>query len=257
MRPDLPSATAAPAAITAPAVLAAPPVLAAPHVLAARALAKSVPLANGQRRTLFAGVDLELSAGDVVAITGESGVGKSTLLNILAGLDAPDAGTVMIGGQAIAGLHEAATTALRCRAIGFVFQAFHVLPHLDLARNIALPLVLAGSAQAPALDAARAMLDRVGLGGRGGDHPAVLSGGELQRVAIARALVHRPPLVLADEPTGNLDPETARRILDLLLASADAAGSAVLIVTHSEQVAAAARRTLRLSNDGLAAARPA
>lgn len=247
MRADLPSATAAAAAITAPAVPVAHP------VLAAQALAKSVGLANGQRRSLFAGVDLELCAGDVVAITGESGVGKSTLLNILAGLDAPDAGTVLINGKATAGLDETATTALRCRAIGFVFQAFHVLPHLDLARNIALPLVLAGQGQGPALDAARAMLDRVGLGGRGGDHPAVLSGGELQRVAIARALVHRPPLVLADEPTGNLDPETARRILDLLLASADAAGSAVLIVTHSEQVAAAAGRTLCLSASGLSA----
>jgi len=241
MRPDQPSANAAPAAATAPAVLAA------------KGLAKSVGLANGRPRRLFAGVDLQLVAGDVVAITGESGVGKSTLLNLLAGLDVPDAGTVTIGGQALAGLDEAATTALRCRHIGFVFQAFHVLPHLDLAHNIALPLVLAGTAQAPALDAARAMLDNVGLGGRGGDHPAVLSGGELQRVAIARALVHRPPLVLADEPTGNLDPETARRVLDLLLASADAAGSAVLIVTHSEQVAAAASRTLSLSASGLSA----
>jgi putative ABC transport system ATP-binding protein len=243
MHPDLPSANAAAAAATAPAVLAA------------RGLAKSVGLANGQRRSLFSGVDLLLHAGDIAAITGESGVGKSTLLNILAGLDTPDAGHVTISGQSLAGLDEAATTALRCRHIGFVFQAFHVLPHLDLVRNIALPLVLAGSAQAPALDAARAMLDRVGLGGRGGDHPAVLSGGELQRVAIARALVHRPPLVLADEPTGNLDPETAGRILDLLLASADAAGSAVLIVTHSEQVAAAAGRTLSLSASGLSARR--
>ncbi len=239
MHPDMSQPIAAPAAATA-----------AP-VLRAQGLAKSVSTAGGQRRQLFAGVDLALMPGDVVAITGESGVGKSTLLNILAGLDQPDAGTVMIGGAALAGLDEAAVTALRCRAIGFVFQAFHVLPHLDLARNVALPLVLAGMAQAPALAAAQAMLDQVGLGGRGGDHPAVLSGGELQRVAIARALVHRPPLVLADEPTGNLDPETARRILDLLLASAGAAGSAVLIVTHSEAVAAAAHATLCLSAAGL------
>ncbi len=241
MRPDTPFAHAAPAAPTAPAVLAA------------TGLAKSVSTAAGQRRQLFSGVDLDLRAGDVVAITGESGVGKSTLLNILAGLDPPDAGHVSIGGHSLDGLDEAATTRLRCRHIGFVFQAFHVLPHLDLARNVALPLVLAGAPQGAALDAARAMLDQVGLGGRGTDHPAVLSGGELQRVAIARALVHRPPLVLADEPTGNLDPDTARRILDLLLGSAQQAGSAVLIVTHSEAVAQAAGRALSLSASGLAA----
>ncbi|OSZ70992.1 ABC transporter ATP-binding protein [Sphingomonas sp. IBVSS1] len=240
MRPGTPFAPTAPAVTTAPAVLAA------------RGLAKSVPTAAGQRRQLFAHVDLDLHAGDVAAITGESGVGKSTLLNLLAGLDQPDAGSVTIGGQTLSGLNEAATTAIRCRHIGFVFQAFHVLPHLDLARNVALPLVLAGSPQGPALEAARAMLDQVGLGGRGSDHPAVLSGGELQRVAIARALVHRPPLVLADEPTGNLDPDTARRILDLLLASAQQAGSAVLIVTHSEAVAQAAGRALSLSASGLA-----
>jgi putative ABC transport system ATP-binding protein len=244
MRPDLPLASAAPAAATAPAVLQA------------MGLAKSVPTGAGPRRQLFSGVDLALHAGQVAAITGESGVGKSTLLNILAGLDQPDAGQVLIAGQPLAGQGDAAITALRCRQIGFVFQAFHVLPHLDLARNVALPLVLAGSAQAPALAAAHAMLDQVGLSARGGDHPAVLSGGELQRVAIARALVHRPPLLLADEPTGNLDPETAHRILDLLLASAQQAGSAVLIVTHSEAVAAAAGQRWRLTAAGLSTGRP-
>jgi putative ABC transport system ATP-binding protein len=244
MRPETPFAPTAPAVRTAPAVLTA------------RGLAKSVPTAAGQRRQLFGHVDLDLHAGDVAAITGESGVGKSTLLNLLAGLDQPDAGSVTIGGQALSGLNEAAITALRCRHIGFVFQAFHVLPHLDLARNVALPLVLAGAAQGHALEAAGAMLDQVGLGGRGSDHPAVLSGGELQRVAIARALVHRPPLVLADEPTGNLDPDTARRILNLLLASARQAGSAVLIVTHSEAVAQAAGRALSLSASGLSPRAP-
>ncbi|MBU6165922.1 MAG: ABC transporter ATP-binding protein [Alphaproteobacteria bacterium] len=253
--PSAPAALAAKSAQPAPAVTAGPAALAAtsaPAVLVARGLAKSVATAAGQRRQLFSGVDLDVAAGDVVAITGESGVGKSTLLNILAGLDQPDAGHVAISGQPLAGLDEAATTALRCRAIGFVFQAFHVLPHLDLARNVALPLVLAGVAQAPALAAAQAMLAQLGLAGRGSDHPAVLSGGELQRVAIARALVHRPALVLADEPTGNLDPDTARRILDLLLASAADAGSAVLIVTHSDAVAQAAGRALRLAASGLA-----
>ena len=220
-------------------------------VLQARGLARSVPISGGGRRQLFAGLDLAVAAGEVVAITGESGVGKSTLLNIVAGLDTACAGTVTISGSDVAGLDDAGRAALRCRQLGFVFQAFHVLPHLDLARNVALPLVLAGSGQADALARAEAMLDRVALGGRGGDWPANLSGGELQRVAIARALVHRPPLLLADEPTGNLDPETARRVLDLLLAQARDEGAAVLIVTHSDMVAAAATRALRLTAQGL------
>ena len=232
-----------------PAGVAGQPAL---PVLAVHGLARSVPLAGGQRRSLFSGVDLELRAGDVVAITGESGVGKSTLLNIIAGLDAPDAGRVRINGQDMAALAEPAQSALRARQIGFVFQAFHVLPHLDLVRNVALPLLLAGQVEADALARATAMLEAVGLGGRGADWPALLSGGELQRVAIARALAGRPALLLADEPTGNLDPETAARVLDLLLAAANEARAAVLIVTHSELVAAAAHRRLHLSPAGLA-----
>lgn len=221
-------------------------------VLAATGLARAVPLAAGGQRTLFAGVDLALKPGEVVAITGESGVGKSTLLNVIAGLDAADAGQVLIGGRDVARLAEPERAALRATALGFVFQAFHVLPHLSLARNVALPCLLAGVNVIEALARAEAMLAEVGLGGRGADWPAVLSGGELQRVAIARALVHRPGLVLADEPTGNLDPETAARVLDLLLAEARQRRAAVLIVTHSEMVAAAADRVLRLSSAGLA-----
>jgi putative ABC transport system ATP-binding protein len=221
-------------------------------VLAASGLARSVPLAGGGQRALFAGVDLALAPGEVVAITGESGVGKSTLLNVIAGLDAADAGQVRIGGRDVAALAEPERAALRASALGFVFQAFHVLPHLSLARNVALPCLLAGVNAAEALARAEAMLAEVGLAGRGADWPAVLSGGELQRVAIARALVHRPGLVLADEPTGNLDPETAARVLDLLLAEARQRRAAVLIVTHSEMVAAAADRVLRLSSAGLA-----
>jgi putative ABC transport system ATP-binding protein len=235
MRPDTPSAG---------------PAVAAP-VLAATGLARAVPLAAGGRRSLFSGVNIALAPGEVVAITGESGVGKSTLLNVIAGLDAADAGEVLIGGRNVAALAEPERAKLRASALGFVFQAFHVLPHLSLARNVALPCLLAGMNAADALARAEATLAEVGLDGRGGDWPAVLSGGELQRVAIARALVHRPGLVLADEPTGNLDPETAGRILSLLLAQARERRAAVLIVTHSEMVAAAANRVLRLSASGL------
>ena len=235
MRPDTPYA--------GPAV--------ATSVLAATGLARAVPLAGGGQRSLFSGVNIALAPGEVVAITGESGVGKSTLLNVIAGLDAADAGEVLIGGRNVAALAEPERAKLRASALGFVFQAFHVLPHLSLARNVALPCLLAGMNAADALARAETVLADVGLAGRGGDWPAVLSGGELQRVAIARALVHRPGLVLADEPTGNLDPETAGRILDLLLSEARDRRAAVLIVTHSEMVAAAADRVLRLSASGL------
>ena len=160
-------------------------------------------------RTLFKGIDLTLAPGEFVAITGESGAGKSTLLNLIAGLDSPDAGSVSIAGTDIASLDDDGRTRLRRDRIGFVFQAFHVLPHLDLAHNVALPLALQGREAGESLAAANTMLDSVGLGGRGGAYPRELSGGELQRVAVARALVHRPDLILADEPTGNLDPDTA------------------------------------------------
>jgi putative ABC transport system ATP-binding protein len=210
-------------------------------------LAKSVP---GGRR-LWQGLSLRVEAGEVVAITGESGVGKSTLLNLVAGLDTVDAGRILINGADLAGLSDDARTLLRRSHIGFVFQAFHILPHLTLAQNIALPLALAASPAASALAAADAMLADVGLAGRGADFPAQLSGGELQRIAIARALVHRPPLILADEPTGNLDPETARRILSLFETAVRAAGAAAVIVTHSERAAAVADRVLVLDPLGL------
>jgi putative ABC transport system ATP-binding protein len=228
-------------------MLAEPPSSTPAPVLRANGLGKSVP--GG--RVLFAELDLAVHAGEVIAITGESGVGKSTLLNLVAGLDRADAGRITIGGADLAQLDDDARTRLRRSRIGFVFQAFHVLPHLDLARNVALPLVLSDVPAAAALAGAEAMLGRVGLGGRGGDYPAALSGGELQRVAIARALVHRPALILADEPTGNLDPETAQRVLALLLEQARGAAAAVVIVTHSQAVAAACDRTLVLSANGL------
>ena len=224
-----------------------PPAAALPDALAVTGLAKSVP--GG--RTLFSGLDLAVAPGEIVAIMGESGVGKSTLLNLVAGLDTPDTGSITIAGRNLAALDDDARTRLRRDAIGFVFQAFHILPHLTLAQNIALPRVLAGAPAAPALTRASDLLAKVGLAGRGGDFPAQLSGGELQRIAIARALVHAPALVLADEPTGNLDPETAARILALLTTEIRAAGAAAILVTHSDRAAAIADRILVLGAGGL------
>ncbi|WP_083224589.1 ABC transporter ATP-binding protein [Sphingomonas panacis] len=212
-----------------------------------RGLGKSVP---GPRR-LFAGLDLAVRGGELVAILGESGVGKSTLLNILAGLDDADEGTVTIEGTTLGPLDEAARTRLRRERIGFVFQAFHILPYLTLAQNVALPLALVSADARAARTRAEAMLEAVGLGGRGGGYARDLSGGELQRVAIARALVHAPALILADEPTGNLDPETAARVLALFGGAVRERGAAGVIVTHSDATAAIADRVLTLTAEGL------
>ena len=198
-------------------------------------------------RAVLSGLSHTFKAGELVAIMGESGVGKSTLLNLIAGLDTPDSGEIVIDGQPMSALDDNAATALRRSRMGFVFQAFHVLPHLTLEQNVALPLLLNGAARARATT----MLDAVGLAGRGADFPRQLSGGELQRVAIARALVHRPALVLADEPTGNLDPDTARSILQLLRAEIRASGASAIMVTHSHAAAAIAEKLLILSGDAL------
>jgi len=199
-------------------------------------------------RTVLASLSHRFEPGEFVAIMGESGVGKSTLLNLIAGLDVADSGQVVVDGTPMSALDDEAATRLRRARMGFIFQAFHVLPHLTLAQNVALPLLLNGAADD---GRAQAMLDAVGLAGRGRDFPRQLSGGELQRVAIARALVHRPALLLADEPTGNLDPETADGILHLLRAEIKASGAGAIMVTHSHAAAALADRTLMLTRSGL------
>lgn len=201
-------------------------------------------------RTVLAKLSHRFEAGKFIAIMGESGVGKSTLLNLIAGLDAPDSGEVLVDGQPMAALDDDAATRLRRTRMGFIFQAFHVLPHLTLRQNVALPLLLNRDSGARADD----MLAAVGLGGRGGDFPRQLSGGELQRVAIARALVHRPALLLADEPTGNLDPETAAGILQLLRSEIKATGAGAIMVTHSHAAAEMADQVLLLTRSGLQAA---
>jgi putative ABC transport system ATP-binding protein len=180
-------------------------------------------------------------------------VGKSTLLNLIAGLDAADAGEIEIEGADLSAMTDDQRTILRRDRIGFVFQAFHILPHLTLAQNAALPLLLGGGGEAEGLSRARALLAAVGLEGRAGGYPAELSGGEMQRVAIARALIHQPALILADEPTGNLDPESAEKVLTLFAQQARDAGAAAVIVTHSDRVAAVADRALVLTAQGLAA----
>ncbi|MEK8024869.1 ABC transporter ATP-binding protein [Pseudaquabacterium rugosum] len=201
-------------------------------------------------QAVFRDVTLRLAPGEFVALLGESGVGKSTLLNCIAGLDEPDAGRIRIAGQDLAVLDEPARAALRRQHLGFVFQAFHVLPQLSVQENVELPLRLLGRGT-EAADAARRMLQAVGLEALAGREPARLSGGQLQRVALARALVHRPALLLADEPTGNLDPETAARMLDLMQDQVRAHGTACLLVTHAQAAAERADRVLRLRLDGI------
>ncbi|MEB2348661.1 MAG: ABC transporter ATP-binding protein [Comamonadaceae bacterium] len=217
----------------------------APPLLVARHLARRYGA-----QTVFAQVNLEVARGEFVTIVGDSGVGKSTLLNCLATLDTWDEGQVLFEGTDLTPLDDTARALWRRAHVGFVFQAFHVLPHLSVAQNVALPLMLLGRDDDARV---RQMLAAVGLAEFAGRLPEQLSGGQLQRVAIARALVHRPPLLLADEPTGNLDPGTAARILDLLTRQTREHGAALVLVTHAASAAARADRVLRLTASGMAA----
>ena len=199
-------------------------------------------------RTVLQRVSLDVAAGEYVAIIGESGIGKSTLLNVIAGLEPLDEGKVFFEEKDLTSLDDDALTLLRRDNFGFVFQAFHVLPQLNVEQNVALPLLLRGI---NSTDKAKAAIAAVGLSGREQSPPRELSGGELQRVAIARALVAEPKLVLADEPTGNLDPQNARQVLDLFRNQVKTKGAAAILATHSEQAAAGCDRRYRLSADGL------
>jgi len=191
-------------------------------------------------------VELEVARGEWVAIVGESGSGKSTLLNIVAGLDRPDGGEVLLDGKPLDHSNDDALTLWRRRHVGFVFQAFHLMPYLSVGENVALPLALLGVAHAERGMRAAELLDSVGLAGFAARRPGSLSGGEMQRAAIARALAHSPSLLLADEPTGNLDQANATRILDCLRAAIERTQCAALMVTHSTTAAARADRIVHL-----------
>ena len=218
-------------------------------MLSIRALSKSYE--GPRRRVVLRDIDLSLAAGEYVAVMGESGVGKSTLLNLVAGLERPDRGEIEVDGVRLAGLSDNQLTRLRREKMGFVFQAFHVLPYLSIAHNVELPLRLLGVEAGHAASRVQAMLEAVELLDRAASMPRELSGGELQRVAIARALVHRPRLVLADEPTGNLDSDNARRVLALLRDQVKGNDAGGILVTHSPAAAQSADRVYELTAAGL------
>jgi len=213
------------------------------NVLVARKLTRKVSSPEGTL-TIVDGIDLEIRSGESVAVVGASGAGKSTLLALLAGLDLPTSGDVWLDGRSLGELDEDGRAGLRASRVGFVFQSFHLVPSLTALENVMLPLELAGERNAA--DVARGVLDRVGLGGRQGHYPRQLSGGERQRVAIARAFAGRPLLLFADEPTGNLDADTGRRIVDLLFSLNEESGTTLILVTHDKGIARRCSRELHL-----------
>lgn len=218
-------------------------------MLTARNLTRKVSSPEGTL-TIVDDIDLEIDRGESVAVVGPSGAGKSTLLALLAGLDSPTAGEVWLDGQELTALDEDGRAALRARRVGFVFQSFHLVPSLTALENVMLPLELAGDQQAR--DSAEAVLDRVGLTPRRRHYPRQMSGGERQRVAIARAFVGQPLVLFADEPTGNLDAETGRRVADLLFSLNDESGTTLVLVTHEERLAQRCDRALRMAGGSLA-----
>ena len=218
-------------------------------MLSVRNLSKS--FSGPRAKSVLQDISFELAAGDYIAVMGESGIGKSTLLNIIAGLDRPDSGQVLVDGVELSALGDDEATRVRRENMGFVFQAFHILPYLTVAQNVALPLVLNKIGNKMMDKRVATMLDAVKLGDRGESLPHELSGGEMQRVAIARALVHKPRLVFADEPTGNLDPESAGDVLALLRECVKQEGAAGILVTHSSAAAKTADRTYVLTQKGL------
>jgi len=214
-------------------------------LLSARGLKKTYVIGS---RTLevLRGVDVEIASGDFVALRGASGTGKSTLLHLIGGLDTPNAGEIVFRGQKLSGFSEGRLTSFRNRSVGFVFQAYHLLPELTALENVCLPARVARVSAETAGQRARELLDRVGLSAREDHKPAELSGGEQQRVAIARALVNDPELLLADEPTGNLDSRTGGEIIELLKSLRTGKQTTLVIATHDERVAAHAQRSIQL-----------
>ena len=217
-------------------------------MLQVEGLTKSYPSRGGDPLTVLKAVDFSLSAGDSLAIVGPSGSGKTTLLGLCAGLDRPSEGTVSIAGTSIGGLTEDQRAAVRNAHVGFVFQNFQLIPTLTALENVMVPLELRGEGGAAKEAGALALLERVGLGARHRHYPIQLSGGEQQRVALARAFINQPKILFCDEPTGNLDGETAHKVVELIFGLNREKGTTLVLVTHDSELAARCARTIRLKN---------